>query len=63
MRISEIVKVLEEIKQAEGDLEVVCDVGDEQAEEIELAEFGTTVKYDEDENPEGLVVNVWPKDD
>ena len=62
MRISELVTMLEQVKNEEGDLEIFVDVGDEQVQQIELAEFGAYVKYDEDEAPEGLITNVYSKE-
>lgn len=65
MRITELITMLEQVKNEEGDLEIYVDRGDEQAMHIELAEFGAHVEYEDEEEedsaPIGLVANIWAK--
>lgn len=60
MRISELVIMLEAIKNEEGDLEIYADtVPEDVVEEIELAEFGIYSR--QVGNEELLIMDVWPE--
>lgn len=61
MRISELVKLLETIKEDQGDLEIYADTVplDDAVEEIELAEFGIYTREYGDE--ELMIIDVWPE--
>lgn len=61
MRISELVKTLEEIKERDGDLEIYADAVplDDAVEELELAEFGIVSRVNLED--EILIMDVWPQ--
>ena len=62
MRISELVTMLEQVKNEEGDLEIYAEVDPyEQAiQEIELAEFQLGITGRPDDEPDNCcVVTVW----
>lgn len=64
MRISELIKELEEIKEDLGDLEIYADTVpyDDAVEEIELAEVGIITRVQEDGyNDNRLVMDVYPE--
>lgn len=64
MRISELVKLLETIKEDQGDLEIYADAVpyDDAVEEIELAEFEIITRLQEDGYDDNrLVMDVYPE--
>lgn len=64
MRISELIKELEEIKEDLGDLEIYADTTpyDDAVEEIELAEVGIITRVQEDGYDDNrLVMDIYPQ--
>ena len=63
MRISELVKMLEEVKDEAGDLEIYADHEqyDEAVMEIELAEFRVSLLSPETLDTQLMVLDVFPQ--
>lgn len=61
MRITELITMLEQVKNEEGDLEIYADTVplDDAVEEIELAEFGIYTRQYGDE--ELMIMDIWPE--
>lgn len=62
MRITELITMLEQVKNEEGDLEIYANVDDyeEAVQEIELAEFQIGITERPDDEPDNAcVVTVW----
>lgn len=63
MRISELITMLEAVKNEEGDLEIYADADpfEEAVQEIELAEFQIGITERPTDEPDNCcVVTVWP---
>lgn len=63
MRISELVRMLEEVKKEAGDLEIYADHErhDDAVMEIELAEFRVSLLSPETIDSQLMVLDVWPQ--